>query len=92
MIQERKAKAYDEAVKKAEAIIKNYSKDKASITVLEHIFPELKEGEDERIKKEILELVSISGNGNQFEEIKDWLEKKIEKKLLLILNLELVMK
>lgn len=36
----------------------------------------LTESEDERIKKEILELVSISGNGNQFEEIKDWLEKQ----------------
>ena len=34
------------------------------------------ESEDERIKKEILELVSISGNGNQFEEIKNWLEKQ----------------
>ena len=33
------------------------------------------DSEDERIKKEILDLVSISGNGNQFEEIKDWLEK-----------------
>jgi len=82
MTQEEKSKAYDEAIIKAKAIIKNYSKDKASITVLEHIFPELKEGEDERIKKEILELVSISGNGNQFEEIKDWLEKKIEKKTI----------
>lgn len=38
------------------------------------------ENEDERIKKEILELISISGNGNQFEEIKDWLEKQGEQK------------
>lgn len=42
----------------------------------EYIFPELAESEDERIKREILELVSIAGNGNQFEEIKDWLEKQ----------------
>jgi len=34
------------------------------------------DSEDERIKKEILDLISISGNGNQFEEIKDWLEYK----------------
>jgi len=47
--------------------------------LLEYIFPELKESEDERIKREILELVSIAGNGNQFEEIKDWLEKQGEK-------------
>lgn len=33
------------------------------------------ESKDERIKKEILNLVSISGNENQFEEIKDWIEK-----------------
>lgn len=80
LIQERKAKAYDEAVKKAEEIIKYYKthnrSDEASIEDLETIFPELKESENERIKREILELVSISGNGNQFEEIKDWLEKK----------------
>ena len=38
------------------------------------VFPEL-EDENERMKREILELVSIAGNGNQFEEIKDWLEK-----------------
>lgn len=82
MTQEEKAKHYDDAVRKAKAIIKNYSKDKASLTVIEHIFPELKEGEDERIKKEILELVSISGNGNQFEEIKDWLEKQCENQKL----------
>ena len=35
-----------------------------------------KESENERIKQEILELVSIAGNGSQFEEIKDWLEKQ----------------
>ena len=38
------------------------------------------ESEDERMKKEILDLVSISGNGNQFEEIKDWLEKQGKQK------------
>ena len=42
------------------------------------VFPEL-EDEDTRIKREILELVSIAGNGNQFEEIKDWLEKQVER-------------
>ena len=31
------------------------------------------------MKREILELVSIAGNGNQFEEIKDWLEKQDKK-------------
>ena len=41
--------------------------------------PAPKESEDKRIKKEILNLVAIAGNGNQFEEIKDWLEKQGEK-------------
>lgn len=41
------------------------------------------DSEDERIKKEILDLVSISGNGNQFEEIKDWLEYKPQGKTAL---------
>ena len=39
----------------------------------------LKESEDDKMKREILELVSISGiDYNQFEEIKDWLEKQGE--------------
>ena len=41
------------------------------------------DSEDERIKKEILDLISISGNGNQFEEIKDWLEYKPQGKTAL---------
>ena len=41
------------------------------------------ESEDERIKKEILDIISISGNGNQFEEIKDWLEYKPQGKTAL---------
>lgn len=47
------------------------------------IFPELKESEDERIKRTILELVSIAGNGNQFEEIKDWIKLQDEKEILI---------
>ena len=43
---------------------------------LEKEFPELAESEDERIRKWILELVSISGNGNDWEEINAWLEKQ----------------
>lgn len=31
--------------------------------------------EDELMKERILKLVSISGNGNDFEEIKNWLEE-----------------
>ena len=45
-------------------------------TALETIVPELKESEDERIRSKILELVSISGNGNDWEKINAWLEKQ----------------
>lgn len=50
------------------------------IEKLEGFFPEIIESEDERIKREILEFVSISGNGNQFEEIKNWLGKQGKQK------------
>lgn len=48
------------------------------VDFIKMIFPELNESEDERIKREILELVSIAGNGNQFEEIKNWIENQGE--------------
>lgn len=44
--------------------------------IIEKEFPELKESEDEEMKRKILELVSISGNGNDYEEISAWLEKQ----------------
>lgn len=37
------------------------------------------EVENEMMKERILKLVSISGNGNDFEEIKNWLDKDMEK-------------
>ncbi len=64
-------KKYKEALERA----KKY-KLKEYLIITQDIFPELAESEDERIRKEILDLVSISGNGNQFEEIKNWLEKQ----------------
>lgn len=79
---EQKAKVYDEALERAKVIIRNYeSRNLTNVLFyakeyLSFIFPELKESEDEKMKREILELVSIAGNGNQFEEIKDWLEKQ----------------
>lgn len=54
---------------------------KIAIQILENLFPELRESEDERIREMILELVSISGNGNQWEEINNWLKKQGEQKL-----------
>lgn len=71
MTTEQKARAYDAALERAKAFeLPEYK------NIMASVFPELAESEDERIKREILELVSIAGNGNQFEEIKDWLEKQ----------------
>ena len=72
---EEKAKRYGEALERAKKLQKTCDS-MAVVGWCEYIFPELKEREEERIKREILELVSIAGNGNQFEEIKDWLEKQ----------------
>ena len=58
---EQKAKAYDEALERAKEIINSYEKRGLKELLfyakedLEGIFPELKESEDERIRKELLE-------------------------------------
>lgn len=63
-------KRYNDALRRAKKLY-----EQGTITEsIGWVFPEL-EDENERMKREILELVSIAGNGNQFEEIKDWLEK-----------------
>ena len=61
MTQEEKAKAYDEALERARAI--NSGKDidvEAGTTTCEYIFPELKESEDEKIRKEIISLLQYT--------------------------------
>jgi len=80
---EQKAKAYDEAIKK----IQSYVVDEYGCTRIKvvNVFPELKESEDERIRKELL---------NAFQESEDslymvltpfrresfiaWLEKQVK--------------
>ena len=75
-------KLHEETLKIAKSLMES---DPALKDWVTEKFPELKESEDERIRKEILELISISGNGNQFEEIKDWLEKQGEQKPTIII-------
>jgi len=87
---EEKAKAYDEALK----VLHKY--DGANImfsqSLKEEMFPELKESEDERIRKALIELVKFSKK-SCFEILKDqsfnivsmnemltWLEKQVEQK------------
>ena len=88
MTQEEKAKAYNEAVKKAKDIIKYYKthnrSDEASIEDLETIFPELKESEDEKIRKEIISIVKsyrkwcITEVSHRFDDCIAWLDKQCE--------------
>ena len=78
-------KLYNDALEKAKGIINYYKEhhrnDEASIEDLEIIFPELKESEDERIRKGIIELVKQSSEildkQNQNNMIA-WLEKQGE--------------
>ena len=62
MTENEKAKAYDEALKKASAAHKD--EDRHLKATLERIFPELKEDDNERIRKNCI----------------DWLEKQGEQK------------
>ncbi len=52
---EEKAKAYDEAIKKAESLYRAAEPMSACSVILEIIFPKLKESDDERIRKAIIE-------------------------------------
>lgn len=80
---EEKAKAYDEAIKVAENIHR-FSSDLAEIKRIEQIFPELKESEDERIRKEILDCFRAmkqqgcfpSKHKEQYDSWIAWLEKQ----------------
>ena len=79
----RKARAYDEALEKAKRLY-----EKGTITEsLCHIFPELAESEDERIRKALIEMVhDTTGDelwvdyGIHKEETLAWLEKQGEQK------------
>ena len=88
MTQEEKAKRYDEALEKA----KEYHKFSVSIpedmAMLESIFPELKESEDEKIKQELIEYhkaqAFLDGKpNNKHVKFVAWLEKQGEQKPLL---------
>jgi hypothetical protein len=83
MTQEEKAKRYDEAIERA----KNLHKDAINMgeniraKQCEIIFPELKESEDERIRKDIIEMLRNWASVHyitkeQFSERMAWLEKQ----------------
>ena len=77
---EEKAKAYDEAIKKAESLYKAAEPMSGCNVIIETLFPELKESEDERIRKRISQ--ALHGDVLDFDEIIQadaWLEKQGEK-------------
>lgn len=83
---EEKAQAYDEALEKARQLCA-YPTTKPFINDLQDLFPELKESEDERIKKTLINFFSkgaeydSSTNGIKDRDIIAWLEKQGKEKL-----------
>jgi len=84
MTQEEKAKAYDKAIRIAEALYKASESMSACNVIIETIFPELKESEDERIRKEIIDFIYDKTNTYELREKSNswlaWLEKQGEQK------------
>ena len=79
MTEKEKAKAYDEALKKASDAHKD--DDRHLKATLERIFPELKESEDEKIKKAIIEFFESEDDNATYSSIRKkdiiaWLEKQ----------------
>lgn len=76
---EQKAKAYDEAIKKAKSKIKNDKDHVLYEDDIIEIFPELKESEDERIRKALITYFGDedeSYDGIPYPSILAWLEKQ----------------
>ena len=86
MTQEEKAKRYDEALNTANDCLKDGTITSTAISYIETIFPELKESEDEKIRKGIirnLEYLMDRAEGFVKDELKEriaWLEKQGEQK------------
>lgn len=86
MTPEEKARAYDEALAKAKEQY-NYPCMRSCMGILEEIFPELKESEDEKIRKALINTVkyyhpneSPYMHGISNESVIAWLEKQGEQK------------
>ena len=84
-------KAYNEALERAKSAIKDCGDNKGRISMIESIFPELKESEDERIRKVLVdffknyktqeELGIKTFFGIKTNDILAWLEKQGEQKV-----------
>lgn len=78
MTQEEKAKRYDEAVCKMKEIITMDNTPTIPREIGEYLFPELKESEDEKIKKEIINYINFADSNNllridDYEKKKGWI-------------------
>ena len=83
---EEKAKAYDEAIKKAKSVIEQNPLMEYLKKGIEYIFPELKESEDERIIRDMIETIKKESKDFPSSVIAEkshtwlaWLEKQGEK-------------
>ena len=80
---EEKAKRYDEAIEELRGLLEGIHEEKCEILEedITDIFPEPKESEDERIRKEIIEAFKTLGDGKipvviNYADIFTWLEKQ----------------
>ena len=85
MTQEEKARAYDKAIEKIKYVMEHGVSPTFNKEDLQDLFPELKESEDERIRKSIIHLVNISHeqggyalSKDEAEEMLAWIEKQGE--------------
>ena len=90
---EEKAKRYDEAIEKAEKWHNAPNVDKIPTfgnRIIEDIFPELYESEDERIKNEIIDYISTADDKVliPYESWIAWLEKQGEQKSMKVYRVE----
>ena len=82
MTQEEKAKAYDEALEAARKELKQ-DLHESGVCAIQRIFPELRESEDERIRRTLVEYFGPGAQldfirGVPIQKIRDWLEKQKE--------------
>ena len=79
MTEKEKAKAYDGAIERSKKIYGN--------SIAEEIFPELKESEDDRIKKDLIQWIEefpdIIWRGHYKKDVIAWLEKQRDKDKLI---------
>jgi hypothetical protein len=93
MTQEEKAKAYDEALALAKRLISNNCTEVEKLC-LECVLPELKESEDEKIRKALISYFEwvkerdckSEWNGLKVDDIRAWLEKPKEQEEIPLMN------